>query len=384
MDNIIFNVDATNNDIIFLTKNIYKAVFSPNTKPFIVSENWLIGEIDFYHKLITLDKLNILGASLAMYRSEVIVHWGTYIYILFDYTSNDTNLSIRIISPALLSKEEVTEITSYIKQHFPTVQTKAEDVMPVYFSSWSRERLSVIRREITIQFWEDIQSNYAPSTKDKLDNLMNDFKPARGGQLILWHGNPGTGKTFSIRALTKKWSSWCDFFYVLDPEVFFGHAPYMLELITNQNYEEDDYYPYRIGASNIDIKSKKKWKLLILEDAGELICEDARDKTGQGLSRLLNIVDGLIGQGLQILILITTNEPLGSLHPAVARSGRCASETYFVNFEYPEAIQWLKNYNVDTSSLPHTAHSLADLYGIKEGYEKIVTNKTPPKHKVGF
>ena len=39
------------------------------------------------------------------------------------------------------------------------------------------------------------------------------------------------------------------------------------------------------------------WRLLILEDAGELITPDARSVAGQALSRLLNVADGLIGQG---------------------------------------------------------------------------------------
>ena len=47
----------------------------------------------------------------------------------------------------------------------------------------------------------------------------------------------------------------------------------------------------------------------MLEDAGELICTSARSQTGQALSRLLNVADGLLGQGGRCLLLITTNEP---------------------------------------------------------------------------
>ena len=49
----------------------------------------------------------------------------------------------------------------------------------------------------------------------------------------------------------------------------------------------------------------------------------------QGLSRFLNVVDGLIGQGSRILVLVTTNEELGALHPAIARPGRCAANVLF-------------------------------------------------------
>ena len=48
---------------------------------------------------------------------------------------------------------------------------------------------------------------------------------------------------------------------------------------------------------------------------------DAKERTGQALSRFLNVVDGLIGQGLRLLVLVTSNEELGKLHPAVSRPG---------------------------------------------------------------
>ena len=41
------------------------------------------------------------------------------------------------------------------------------------------------------------------------------------------------------------------------------------------------------------------------EDTGELLSADARERSGQGLSRFLNVVDGLIGQGLRVLVLVT-------------------------------------------------------------------------------
>jgi hypothetical protein len=37
----------------------------------------------------------------------------------------------------------------------------------------------------------------------------------------LWHGEPGTGKTFAIRALALAWKEWCRFEYVIDPVQLF-------------------------------------------------------------------------------------------------------------------------------------------------------------------
>src|SRR5207302_2777069 len=85
----------------------------------------------------------------------------------------------------------------------------------------------------------------------------------------------------------------------------------------------------------------KPWRVLVLEDTGELLTADARMVIGQGLSRFLNVVDGLIGQGLRVLVLVTTNEPIRKLHPAVARPGRCAANVEFVPLDAGEAEDWL-------------------------------------------
>ena len=62
---------------------------------------------------------------------------------------------------------------------------------------------------------------------------------------------------------------------------------------------------------------------MVLEDTGELLAEDAHTRTGQALSRLLNVTDGVLGQGMNTIVLVSTNEPLGRLHPAIRRAGRC-------------------------------------------------------------
>jgi hypothetical protein len=59
------------------------------------------------------------------------------------------------------------------------------------------------------------------------------------------------------------------------------------------------------------------------------------------LARLLNLVDGLIGQGLRIGVLITTNDPLSGFPPAVSRPGRCGAAIAFDAFGQEEADQWL-------------------------------------------
>nr|BFE77672.1 hypothetical protein GCM10020093_002730 [Planobispora longispora] len=90
-----------------------------------------------------------------------------------------------------------------------------------------------------------------------------------------------------------------------------------------------------------DGEDGKKWRLLVLEDCDELIRGGAKEAAGQGLSRLLNLTDGLLGQGRDVLVAVTTNEDLARLHPAVVRPGRCLAQVEVGALPYDEAAAWL-------------------------------------------
>jgi len=66
-----------------------------------------------------------------------------------------------------------------------------------------------------------------------------------------------------------------------------------------------------------------RWSVFVLEDAEQLL---RKETGGPAMGKLLNLADGLLGQGLRCLFLVTTNEPLGRIHPAVVRPGRCVAQ----------------------------------------------------------
>ena len=111
-------------------------------------------------------------------------------------------------------------------------------------------------------------------------------------------------------------------------------------------------------------RTSRRGALVVLEDAGELMSASARSETGQGLSRVLNLTDGMLGQGVKCILLVTTNEPLGRLHPAVRRPGRCWATIEFGAFRPPEATAWLAARGVERDvTAPMT---LAELYAVAE------------------
>jgi ATP-dependent 26S proteasome regulatory subunit len=127
--------------------------------------------------------------------------------------------------------------------------------------------------------------------------------------------------------------------------------------------EGDDAEDDELGAG-----SKKHARLLVLEDAGELLGADARSRTGQGLSRLLNMTDGLPGQATRTRVLITTNEDVGRLHPAIIRPGRCGALIRFTPFDDVESGRWLSAHGrEDLNAEGRSPATLAELFALHRG-----------------
>jgi hypothetical protein len=267
------------------------------------------------------------------------------------------SLTVEVAAPA---RETVSAALARLRGALAAPEPDEDEVS---FAFWAQGK--VRPRDVDAERWEDLRGNYAARTAAGLGALMRVREPERG-RLILWHGTPGSGKTHAVRALARAWRGWCSTHCVLDPEALVSADPrYLLDVLA---WDED-------GSDG-----GERWRLIVLEDAGELARLDAG--RASGMAQLLNLTDGLPGQSARALVLITTNEPAAALNPALRRPGRCLGEVEFAPLAPAEARRWLARAEVDAPvTRPLT---LSELFALRAGEAEAAPERLPNRPAFGF
>ncbi|MFC5909581.1 DUF5925 domain-containing protein [Streptacidiphilus monticola] len=279
--------------------------------------------------------------------------------------SQNADVTVTAESDALAEKVLAEAVDGAEEQ-----QETAEDVVSMGFWHFTgRGPVRAVRR-IEAPGWRQVRGNYTRHVAESFDALMELTPQQIGGRLLLMHGPPGTGKTSAVRTLARAWRDWCQVDCVLDPELLFQDPGYLIEVAlgTQRAYQDDS-------------EAQEQWRLLLLEDCDELIRAGAKNVSGQALSRLLNLTDGLLGQGRKVLVAVTTNEDLERLHPAVVRPGRCLARIEVGALSEAEAATWIGD---DPLPVPPGGATLAELFALRSGLRADVLLPQPSRSPAGM
>ena len=201
----------------------------------------------------------------------------------------------------------------------------------------------------------DLLLNYGGEFKEIHDVIIKRLNKPNDKGIILLHGEPGTGKTSYIKYLTK---------LVKDKDILFI-PPSMAEMLSEPNI-----IPFLMDHRNT---------VLIIEDAERVISDREGNGSAAGVSNLLNLTDGILGDCLNIQVIATFNMKREKIDQALLRKGRLIAEHKFDKLTIEETNKLLKHLKKDFVS--NEAMVLADIYNVDVEVHKSSNKKTS---KIGF
>lgn len=315
------------------------------------------------------------------------------------------DVSIRwAIAASVVAKtlEDGFKAVQFVRGLFPRFlepPTPTKPTAPIAFWMMTSNGPQSYTRTLDVTTWQDVAPNYPGNVRAALEGLVA-YQPDKSGQIIMLHGDPGAGKTYFLRTLAWEWAKWCTVHYVLDPsELLNGSPAYINELLfarggpeanyastssTEDLLAEDAALAMLENAQEgtnppVDKRPKlfsgERWRLILMEDTGEMLTSEAGTRNGQGLGRLLNAADGMLGQGSRVLFLITTNEPLEKIHPAISRPGRCLANIKFRPFDAKESSEWLGTHGLPRDAANNKSQTLAELFALSANRKQVVAKK---------
>jgi hypothetical protein len=200
----------------------------------------------------------------------------------------------------------------------------------------------------------DLELNYG-SDFNKVHKVIVDRLNSNNDKgIILLHGDPGTGKTSYIKHLTT---------LVKDKDILFI-PPSMAEMLS-----EPTIIPFLMDHKN---------SILIIEDAERVISDREGNGSPAGVSNILNLTDGILGDCLNIQVIATFNMKREKIDQALLRKGRLIAEHKFEKLSVDETNNLLKHLEKD--QVVKEGMVLADIYNIDTEVYKTSTKG----NKIGF
>jgi hypothetical protein len=161
---------------------------------------------------------------------------------------------------------------------------------------------------------DDLDIQYGYGFEKFHDELMKRFTNESQG-LVLFHGIPGTGKTYYIRHLLKEMSE--------ANKIVIYMPPNMVDYLVDPGFMT--FLQQTVSEHSAD----GNFCVLLIEDAEPLLASRNAETRIQGVTNLLNMTDGLLNDMLKLQIICTFNVELRQLDAALLRPGRLIARKEF-------------------------------------------------------
>jgi hypothetical protein len=200
----------------------------------------------------------------------------------------------------------------------------------------------------------ELELNYGESFKDVHETIIGRLNKKNDKGIILLHGQHGTGKTSYIKYLTS----------LIDDKDILFIPPSMAEMLSD--------------PSMIPFLMDHRDSILIIEDAERVIGDrESGNVSSAGVSNVLNLTDGILGDCLSIQIIATFNMRKENIDKALLRKGRLIAEHKFEKLNLDDTNKLLKHLEKGTEV--KEGMTLADIYNID-----VEVHKTIKTSKLGF
>ena len=204
---------------------------------------------------------------------------------------------------------------------------------------------------------EDINIPYGRGFDKISDTIVETIKSKDETGLMIFHGEPGTGKTTYIKWLSGQTHR--RFIYI---------PSYMVRSITDPSF--------------MSLFLRLKDTVFVIEDAEESL--GPRVQGGNSIvSTLLNLTDGILANALNCQFICTFNTEIENIDSALLRPGRLLVRHEFKALDVEDATTYLTHSGYD-GDMPEEPQTLAQLSKINEEILDNTKESTTSSFGFGF